>query len=101
MDSLPRCENCQSLLRPDVVWFGEALDSTIINDSFEAARSADLCLVIGTSAVVYPAASVPEITLDSGGAVIEVNPQETHLSPRSSVSLRGPAGELVPDILKR
>jgi len=87
------------MLRPDVVWFGEALDPEVIGASLEAARRSDVCLVVGTSAVVYPAASVPEITLQAGGAVIEINPESTPLTPRAAVSLRGPAGELVPDIL--
>jgi NAD-dependent SIR2 family protein deacetylase len=51
------------MLRPDVVWFGEALDSSVLQASFEAARRAKVCIVVGTSAVVYPAASVPEITI--------------------------------------
>ena len=97
--ALPRCGSCSGMLRPDVVWFGEALDAEVIGASFEAAREADVCLVVGTSAVVYPAASVPEVTLQAGGAVIEVNPEPTPLTAVSAVSLRGPAGELVPMIV--
>jgi len=97
--TLPRC-SCGGLLRPDVIWFGEALDSEVIGASFEAARSADVCLVVGTSAVVYPAAAVPEVALHSGGRVIEINPEATPLTSRASVSLRGLAGELVPAVLR-
>ena len=99
MESLPRCEECEGMLRPDVVWFGEALDPEVIGAAFEAARRADLCLVVGTSAVVYPAASVPEITLQAGGAIVEVNPESTPLTSLAALSLKGPAGELVPGIV--
>ena len=98
-ETLPCCDECGGLLRPDVVWFGEPLDPNIIGASFEAARSADLCLVIGTSAVVYPAASVPEVTLRGGGAVIEVNVEATPLTPSATLSLRASVGETVPAFL--
>ncbi len=88
------------MLRPDVVWFGEALDPDVIGSSFAAAREAELCLVVGTSAVVYPAASVPDITVQSGGSVIEVNPEVTPLSGSAELSLRGPAGKIVPSLLQ-
>jgi NAD-dependent deacetylase len=97
--ALPHCQPCGGMLQPDVVWFGEALDPEVIGASFEAARHADVCLVVGTSAVVYPAASVPEITIQAGGHVIEINPEPTQLSSRATVSLRGPAGALVPELL--
>lgn len=98
-ESLPRCPTCSGLLRPDVVWFGEALDADVIGASFAAARAADVCLVVGTSAVVYPAASIPEVTLQSGGALIEVNPESTPMTSLAAVSLRGPAGALLPALV--
>ena len=98
-ETLPRCEECGDLVRPDVVWFGEPLDPDIIGASLEAARAADLCLVIGTSAAVYPAASVPEVTLQGSGTVIEVNVEVTPLTPSATLSLRGSAGETVPAFL--
>lgn len=97
--SLPRCEACAGLLRPDVVWFGEALDAEQLDTAWEASARADLCLVIGTSAVVYPVASMPDVTLEAGGAVIEVNPEVTPLTPKATWSLRGSAAALVPRIL--
>jgi len=98
-EGLPRCGACSGLLRPDVVWFGEALDPAVLDASFAAAREADLCLVVGTSSVVYPAAAVPEITAGAGGAVVEINPDATPLTALASVSLRGTAGALVPEIV--
>ena len=97
--SLPRCGSCGGMLRPDVIWFGEALDPEVIGASFAAAREADICLVVGTSAVVYPAASVPEVTLQAGGTVIEINPAATPMTSIATVSLRGTAGALVPSVV--
>ncbi|MBW3533777.1 MAG: NAD-dependent deacylase [Gemmatimonadetes bacterium] len=99
VSTLPRCGACGALLRPDVVWFGEPLDPGILAAAFEAARGADVCLVVGTSAVVHPAASLPLATLESGGAVVEVNPEATPVTRSASVSLRGPAGDLLPPLL--
>jgi NAD-dependent deacetylase len=97
--TLPRCGACGGLLRPDVVWFGESLDAEVLARAFDAAARADVCLVVGTSSVVYPAAAVPEVTLSAGGSVVEVNPDVTPLSPRASVTLRGKAAEILPDLL--
>jgi len=86
-------------MRPDVVWFGEALDHGILGRAFAAAEQADVCLVVGTSALVYPAASVPDVTRSRGGVVIEINPEETALSASAAVSLRSPAGLVLPDLV--
>lgn len=96
---LPTCPRCGSLLRPDVVWFGEPLDVAVLEEVFGHARAADVCLVVGTSAVVHPAASVPVATLEGGGAIVEVNPDETPLSRHARVSLRGKAAEVLPGIV--
>lgn len=100
VDTLPRCAECSALLRPDVVWFGEMLDPAVIGASMEAARAADLCLVVGTSALVHPAAAVPEVTLRSGGQVVELNLEPTPLSARATVSVLGEAGKLVPAVVE-
>ena len=97
--TLPSCNDCGGLLRPDVVWFGEALDQRTIETAFDWAERADLCLVVGTSALVHPAASLPVATRDSGGFIVEVNPEETPLTRLATLSLRGTAVEIVPRIL--
>ncbi len=89
--SLPRCEECGALLRPDVVWFGERLPPGILEEAFEWAGRADLCIVIGTSGVVEPAASIASTTRATGGEVIEINPVETPLTRVATVSIRGTA----------
>jgi len=96
---LPRCPRCTQLLRPAVVWFGEMLDGPTLEASFEAAARADICVVAGTSAVVHPAASVPEMTLRAGGRIVEVNPARTPLSNRADWRIDGSAGEVLPILL--
>ena len=71
----------------------------MLEASFLAAETADVCLVVGTSAVVHPAASIPLATLRAGGALIEVNPEQSELSAICSVSLRGPAGAVCERLL--
>ena len=96
--TLPRCGDCGGLLRPDVVWFGEPLGEAI-DRAFGCAAEAEVCLVVGTSAVVQPAASVAMVTRRAGGSIIEVNPEETPLTSMCEVSIRGSAAEVVPKLL--
>ena len=92
---VPACPHCGSLLRPDVVWFGEMLPSDGLASAFAAARTCDVFLCVGTSALVEPAASLPFLALDGGARVIEVNPQPS-LPPEDSLTLRGAAGDILP-----
>jgi len=94
----PRCP-CGSLLRPDVVWFGEPLSSEAQAGAFAAAESADVFLTVGTSAVVQPAASLPLVAKARGAFVVEINPFSTPLTPSVDASLQGPAGSILPEIL--
>jgi NAD-dependent deacetylase len=94
-DLPPRCA-CGALLRPDVVWFGEPLDPTIVTAVLSAARRATLMLVVGTSALVTPAASLPLETLGAGGRVIEFNVERTWLSDYVDEVILGPAAETLP-----
>jgi NAD-dependent deacetylase len=94
----PKCE-CGALLRPGVVWFGEALPPKIWQDAEDAARAAELFLLIGTSAVVYPAAGLAQIAKASGARVVEINIAETVLSDAIDEFLLGPSGELLPQLI--
>jgi NAD-dependent deacetylase len=94
----PHCE-CGGVLRPGVVWFGEALPTQIWRDAESAARSADLFLMIGTSAVVYPAAGLAAMAKSSGARVVEINIAETGLSDSIDEFLQGPSGELLPQLI--
>jgi NAD-dependent deacetylase len=97
-DLPPRCA-CGALLRPGVVWFGEALPADALEMAFSAARQADVVVVIGTSSLVYPAAAVPQAAVSAGAFVVEVNPERTPLSEAAAVSLRGRAAELLPRLV--
>jgi len=94
----PRCE-CGGLERPGVVWFGEALPSDVLAHAFEVASCADVFLVVGTSALVQPAASLPEVAGEQGALVVEVNPELTPLSGLVDLRLAGPSAQILPRIL--
>jgi NAD-dependent deacetylase len=97
--TLPRCEQCGALLRPDVIWFGESLVPGAIQEAIEWASRADVCVVIGTSGAVQPAASIALVAREHGGAIVEVNPDATPLTSVATVALRSKAAEIVPRIL--
>lgn len=99
-DPLPKCKKCSALLRPHIVWFGESLDPDVLDQSFTLASESDLFMVIGTSAMVQPAASLPMIAAQSDIPVIEINPDQTPLSPYMTVSIQGKAGEVLPEIFR-
>ena len=92
----PQCPHCGALLRPDIVWFGESLDAYTLYQAEQAFRFADLALVAGTSAVVYPAAMLPQYTLERGKPVIEFNMERTPLSPLASDVILGASEETLP-----
>lgn len=96
----PKCE-CGSLIRPDVVWFGEALDPKNLADSFNASEGADVFIVIGTSGLVQPAASFPFAAKRSGAKLIECNPERTPLSHEVDLFLEGASGELLPKLVAK
>lgn len=96
---LPRCESCGALARPAVVWFGEALPDDVWGRAESAARGCAVFLVVGTSAVVYPAAGLAATARGAGAAVIEINLEPTPVSGAVDVGLYGKAGELLPAVL--
>lgn len=93
---LPLCPSCGGLVRPDVVWFGEMLPEDEWDASVRAAEGADLFMSIGTSAVVYPAASLPLVAKRSGAYLLEINPEPTPLTPQADEFLQGASGVLLP-----
>lgn len=93
------CPSCGAWLRPDVVWFGEPLDEALVERAFVAAAACDLFLSIGSSLLVQPAASLPEVALSSGARIIEVNMEPTWLTPEADWSFQGPAGEVLPALV--
>lgn len=93
---VPSCFDCGGHLRPDVVLFGEMLPAGAFERAAAAAQHCELCFVVGTSAVVYPAASIPEIARTAGAYVVEVNPETTALSELCDEVITGKAGEILP-----
>ena len=93
------CEACGGLVRPDVVWFGESLPEEAIERATEAAAFADVYLSVGTSAVVYPAAGLPQIARQAGAYTAEINPEPSDIAPLLHESVRGKAGEVLPELL--
>ena len=97
---VPRCPRCDGYLRPDVVWFNESLPIGAFETAEAKARSCDVFLSVGTSSIVYPAAMLPEVALNSRATVIEINPDETPLTQLATHSVRGKSGEVLPDLLR-
>ena len=96
----PRCERCGGILKADTVSFGEPIPADVLRRSLQEAERADCIVVAGTSATVYPAASLPHSVLGRRGVVIEVNPHASELSELATFALRGPAGEILPRLVR-
>jgi NAD-dependent deacetylase len=99
-ESPPLCPSCGAPLRPDVVWFGEMLPAEAIEAASEAALGADVFLSVGTSSLVYPAAGLPFEAVENGATLVEVNPETTPLTPRADYTLHGPAGDVLPRLVR-
>lgn len=98
--SPPPCTRCGAPVRPDVVWFGETLPDDALQAALEAARTADLLLVIGTSLQVQPAAGIVPVALDAGAQVIDINPEPALLPDERVHALAGPAAKVVPRLVE-
>lgn len=99
-NEVPKCEKCGGLIRPDVVWFGENLPQDQFSAGEIAAEWSDICFVVGTSAVVYPAAYIPQSAKRAGSYLVEINIEPTELSRFVNYSIFGKAGDVLPEILK-
>ena len=100
-NNAPHCSKCGGLVRPDVVWFGGLLPPDAWEKAEDAARRADVFFSIGTSAVVYPAASLPLIAKRHGAYVVEVNMDATPLTGLADETIIGAAGEILPVIVDK
>jgi NAD-dependent deacetylase len=92
----PRCEHCGAWLRPGVVWFGEMLPEGAMAQAEAWTERCDVFLVVGTSAVVMPAAGLVYLAKEAGACVIEINPEETPATEVADIALRGRSGEMLP-----
>lgn len=100
LDRPPRCPGCGGMVKTDMVLFGEPIPRDVLLRCQQETEAADLMLVAGTSATVYPAAAFPEFLLKKGLPVIEVNLYESGLSPFCAVSLRGASGQVLPRLVQ-
>lgn len=95
---IPKCTKCGGLIRPDIVWFGEYLPQDQFTAAEKAARECDVFFIVGTSAVVYPAASLIYIAGETGAFIVEVNIEETAISYLVNKAFYGEAGKILPSI---
>jgi NAD-dependent deacetylase len=99
LPALPHCEECGAMLRPEIVWFGEALPEDVWARAMTATYQCDVFLTVGTSAVVHPAAGLIGLAKRRGAVVVEVNPKPTAASGAVDVRLAGPAGVVLPKLV--
>jgi len=97
----PKCPRCGSIMRPDVVLFGEPIPMIEWTRALSETYKAKIMLVVGTSGSVYPAALLPHIAKERGSIIIEINPEETELSDIADIIIRAKSGEALPKILER
>jgi len=98
---IPHCKSCGKILKPSVIFFGENIPQNALYASQEFAETADVVLVVGTSAIVYPAASIPRIAKSKGAQIIEFNVEETELTgSETDIFIYGSAGETLPELIK-
>jgi NAD-dependent deacetylase len=98
--NVPRCSACGGVLRPHVVWFGESLPVSELESAVNASRTCNLFISIGTSGVVQPAASLAYAAKNRGALVVEVNAEETLLTPKVDYFFKGRSGEILPELVK-
>lgn len=96
---LPTCSSCRGLLRPHIVWFGESLDPMTLSRSVQALQQCDILLIVGTSGVVYPAASFAPMAKQAGAMIVEVNLDPPPAASFVDVYLQGRAKDVVPALV--
>ncbi len=97
---IPHCPQCNFLIRPDVVWFGESLPLSALQEAREVTSTSEVFLVIGTSGLVEPAASIPYMAQSHGAVVIELNIEPTPLTERCDQFVHAPVDQVLPGIVK-
>lgn len=96
---VPLCPGCGGMLRPGVVWFGEAIPESALHAAASAVSACDLFFSIGTSALVWPAAGLADAARQQGAIVVEINLDETPLSTRTDFCLNGKSGSILPELV--
>lgn len=97
---VPYCDLCSGILKPDTISFGQAMPQDKVMESLRLASECDLCLVLGSSLVVYPAASIPAHAADQGARLLIINRDETPLDGKADLVIHDSVGRVLPEIMK-
>ncbi|UCG53955.1 MAG: NAD-dependent deacylase [Dehalococcoidia bacterium] len=100
-EDVPDCNICHGVLKPDIVLFGEELPEEAFRKALKRAGCCDLCIVVGSSLLIYPAASIPEYALDTGAKLVIINLSPTPLDDRADFVVNAKAGEFMPEVVRR
>jgi NAD-dependent deacetylase len=100
-EKAPHCDDCRGVLKPDTVSFGQSMPEAKMAEAFRCARECDLCLVLGSSLVVYPAASIPAEAVGSGAKLMIVNRDRTPLDQDADIVIRGSLGEVLTKMMEQ
>ena len=95
----PQCRRCRGMLKPDAVFFGEQLPAEVLMESERRSRACDMCLVLGSSLVVYPAAFIPRYAQQAGAKLVIINMGPTEMDGMADIRIEGKAGEVAPRII--
>ncbi len=98
-EEMPDCEHCKGILKPDAVFFGEALPQQVLSEASKRASQCDLCIVIGSTLVVYPAAYIPMYARDAGAKLVIINIGATPMDSQAEVRIDGKAGETMTKVM--
>jgi len=100
-EEVPDCESCHGILKPDAVFFGEALPQKTLSDAIHHSRHCDLLIVIGSTLVVYPAAYMPMYAREAGAKLVIINLSSTPMDSEATVLIAGKAGETMAKIMEK
>jgi NAD-dependent deacetylase len=99
-EELPECEACKGILKPDAVYFGEMLPQAVLSEASRRANLCDLCIVIGSTLIVYPAAYIPEYAYNAGAKIVIINIGSTPMDSRAAIRIEGKAGEVMGKVMQ-
>jgi NAD-dependent deacetylase len=97
----PECQNCKGMLKPDAVLFGEQLPVQTLMEAERRSRTCDVCIVLGSTLTVYPAALIPQYAIQTGAKLVIINMGPTELDRLADIRIEGKAGVIATQILKR
>jgi NAD-dependent deacetylase len=98
-EEVPECVHCKGILKPDAVFFGESLPQAVLSEAARRASNCDLCIVIGSTLVVYPAAYIPMYARDAGAKIVIINIGDTPMDSKAHVRIEAKAGETMSKVL--